>query len=112
MLGVLRALIGAAGAVIKIFKGGEKPTWAEAMPFVLQQLIPAVQQAVEYQGYNTREKFDAWLSTMDASTGTDPGAIDIIPQLPQDKEEEFFDALKEAARVYGYSLIGVEGYNV
>ena len=91
---------------------GAKPSLIDALPFAVGQLLPAVQKAIHYQGLNTKEKFDAWLVTVDAGTGSDENAVDFIAGLPADKEEIFFDHLIEAARIYGYNLIGVEGYRL
>lgn len=88
----------------------DKPSLADALPFAVAQLLPAVQKAIEFQGLNTQEKLDAWLDTLDKATGVEAGAIDFVGGLPADKEEEFFDALIQAARIYGYHLIGVKGY--
>jgi len=91
---------------------GTKPTMVDAIPFAVSQMLPAVQRAIQYQGLDTKEKLDAWLVTIDAGTGSDADAVDIIARLPADKEESFFDHLIEAARIYGYHLIGVEGYRL
>jgi hypothetical protein len=61
---------------------------------------------------DTKEKFDSWLKTVDTYTGNDAAAIDLIPKMPADAEEEFFDHLIEVARIYGYMLLNVEGYHV
>ena len=83
---------------------------AEVLPQAIATLLPMIRNAITYQGLDTREKFDAWLETLDASTGTDPGAIQIIPNMPAKFEEEFFDGLKQAARCYGYMLLKLPGY--
>ena len=79
------------------------------LPFVVSQLLPAVEQAIRFQGLNTKEKFDSWLTTLDESTGIEP-PVDLISRLPAEQEEALFDHLLEAARIYGYHLIGVPGY--
>jgi len=93
-----------------VAKAGDKPSLADALPFAVGQLLPAIQKAIQYQGLDTKEKFDRWLATVDAGTGSEATAIDLIATLPADKEEAFFDHLIEAGRIYGYHLIGVEGY--
>lgn len=90
----------------------DRPALADAIPFAVGQMMPAVKQAIRYQGLDTKEKLDAWLDTIDAGTGSDAEAVDVVAKLPADKEEVLFDHLIEAARVYGYHLIGVEGYRL
>lgn len=91
---------------------GEAQLPAElGIPQIIQQALVLVQKAVKYDGMDTKAKFDAWLDAYDAGTGSDPAAINLIKGLPADKEEVMFDHVKEAARVYGYHLIGVEGYS-
>jgi len=110
MFGWLKAVVSIGLKIYGYVAKSDKPGLADALPFAVGQMLPAVQKAIEYQGLDTKEKFDAWLATVDAGTGSDEGALDLIVKLPPDKEEEFFDHLVEAARIYGYHLIGVVGY--
>lgn len=110
MLGWLKAAVSFAVKMYGFVTKDEKPSLVDALPFAVGQLLPAVQRAIQFQGLNTQEKFDAWLDTLDQSTGIDKGAIDFIGGLPADKEEEFFDHLIAAARIYGYHLMGLDGY--
>ena len=111
MLGWLRAALNAGLTVYSLVKGkDEKPSLTEALPMVISNLLPMVQNAISFGGMNTKGKFDAFLDTIDSATGEDATAIDFIQDLPAEKEEQLFDHLKEAARIYGYSLIGVPGY--
>lgn len=110
MFGWLKVIVGVAAKIYGYVKGSRPTTFANVIPFAVSQLLPAVENAIKYQSLDTKEKFDAWLQTLDQTTGSDPGAVDIIERLPADKEEEFFDHLVEAARIYGYHLIGVPGY--
>lgn len=88
-----------------------KPTLTDLLPVIMSNLLPAVEKAIGYQGLDTQEKFDSWLEALDAGTGSDPTAVDLIRDLPPDQEELLFDHLKEAARIYGYCLIKVPGYH-
>lgn len=98
-------------SIFKLFKGSDdKPSLTELLPFVLNQLIPAVDNAIKYQGLDTKEKFDQWLTFIDVSTGTDPGAFDFMGSMPPDVEEQMFDHLIETARIYGYNRLKVPGY--
>lgn len=51
---------------------------------------------------------DDGLLAFDEQTGLD--GIDVIKDLPQDKEEEFLDHIKEASRIMLYNKAGVEGF--
>lgn len=110
MLGWLKSAVSFAVKLYGWVNKGGKPSLADALPFAVSQLLPAVRRAIEFQGLDTQEKFDAWLDTLDEATGVEAGAIDFIGGLPAEKEEEFFDHLIEAARIYGYYIIGVPGY--
>lgn len=110
MLGWLKAAVTFSVKMFGWIKQTDQPSLIDALPFAVAQLLPAVQRAIEYQGLHTQEKFDTWLNTLDQATGVEAGAIDFVGGLPADKEEEFFDHLIEAARIYGYHLIGVKGY--
>ena len=110
MLGWLKAAVVFGVKMFGWVKQTDKPSLTDALPFAVSQLLPVVQRAIEFQGFDTQEKFDAWLLTLDQATGVEAGAIDFIGGLPADKEEAFFDHLIGAARIYGYHLIGVEGY--
>lgn len=110
MLGWLKSAVVFGVKMFGWVTKSEKPSLVDALPFAVSQLLPAVQRAIEFQGLNTQEKFDTWLETLDQATGVEAGAIDFIGGLPAEKEEEFFDHLIAAARIYGYHLIGVKGY--
>lgn len=112
MIGWIKAIIGVAIKVIFLFKDKDHPIdpLTEALPLALAQILPAVRNAIAYQGYDTVEKFDTWLVTIDMMTGTDAGAIDLIPHMPAKIEENFFDAAVKMARCYGYMLLKVDGY--
>jgi len=110
LLGIFKVGI----SVFNLFKGSgeQKPSLTELLPFALTQLIPAVDNAIKYQGLASKEQFDQWLVTLDATTGSDPGAFDFMKSMPPEIEEEMFDALINVARIYGYNRLKVEGYYV
>ena len=91
---------------------GAKPTMTDLLPLVVGNILPAVEKAISYQNLDSQEKVDAWLATLDAATGEEASAADVLRDLPADKEEQLFDHLLEVARIYAYSKIGVEGYTV
>lgn len=113
MLGWIKAAVGFGVKMYsKLNEGSKTDVMSDALPFAISTLLPTVKNAIAYGGKNTKEKFDAWLDTLDAMTGDDQLAIDLIPSLPPALEEKFFDHLKEAARIYGYMMLKVEGYAV
>lgn len=111
MLGFIKGALSIGVQVFKLFtRSDQKPALTDVIPFVIEKLFPAVQQAIAYGELDTKEKIDAWLETFDASTGTDPGAVELIPNMPAEIEEAFFDKIKDALRIYAYCLIKVPGY--
>lgn len=110
MFGVIKTILSVGVKVLSLFKGGQKPSIGETLSFTLQQLIPAIENAIAYENLDSKEKFDNWLETFDKSTGSDQYAVDLIKGMPKQAEEEFFDGIKQAAKAYGYMKIGVEGY--
>ncbi len=97
------------GALVKALTG-KKASMTDILKLALNNLLPSVEAAIQ-NGANTKELFDAWLDELDARTGTDVGAFDIIKDMPADKEEEFFDHLKEMARLYGYCKLELPGFH-
>lgn len=111
--GIILGAFKVATGIYKLLKpapGAPTPAFAEIWPDVTANVMKAVNAAVTYGGIDTKEKLDAYLATADAALGDEPAAIDIVKGLPADKEEQLSDHLIEAARIYGYHLIGVEGY--
>lgn len=98
-------------SVYKMVKGDDKPAnLVDALPLALPQILGSVQSAIKMQGFTTAEQIDSWIGTADALTGSDPGALDLVPGLPADKEEELFDAVLQAVKVVAYHKAGVAGY--
>ncbi len=110
MIGWIKTALSLGLRMFGILTGKDKPRMTDALPFVLANLLPAVEKAIEYKGLSTQAKFDSWLATLDTGTGSDLDAADFFPNLPPNREEELFDHLIEAARIYGYCLLKVDGY--
>lgn len=112
ILGLLKSLITLAPRVLGLFSVGSEPkiTYDRGIEFALTNIFPAIRSAVEYGGLDNKEKIDAWFDAVDAGTGTDPDAIDLIKSMPDDKEEEMFDAIIVAGRAFAYNLAKVPGY--
>jgi hypothetical protein len=112
MFGWIKAALGVGLKLYGLIRGSgsKSDLLSDALPFVVNQLLPAVRTAIEYKGLNTRDKFDRWLETIDVATGDDDVSLDLIPHMPAKIEEDFFDHAKELARCYGYCLLRVPGY--
>ena len=88
----------------------KKPSWTEIATRIVPAVFDLVNQAIDFGGYDTKEKFDEFLALLDLKTGVDAGAMDIFKDVTAQGEEEFFDGILMAARAYGYSKLKVEGY--
>lgn len=111
MLGIIRAILSTGLKIFAITKQ-TKPTTSELIMTIMSQLFPTINNAIKAQNMTTHEQFDAWLVTMDEATGTDAMALDIIKGMSAELEEQFFDHIIAAARVYGYWLIDGKGEHV
>jgi hypothetical protein len=109
ILGLLQGVVQGAAAVFSLFHG-KKPTLTEILPAVATTVFSVIDQAQSYGNLSTKEQIDSWLDTYDQTTGSEPGAVDLAPSMPKDKEEEMLDHVKEAARLYAYNRAKVAGY--
>lgn len=110
--GALLSVLGLAKKAFEFLSGGKKPALGDLLTFAFPQIIAAVDNAVKYQGLTTKEQVDAWLATVDSSFGTDPGAFDLIKDMPQSAEEEMTDGLIKFVQAYAYYRAGVVGYKL
>lgn len=97
-------------SLVSLFKS--KPKLSDVLAFALSRLPDLIENAINFGGYDTKEKFDDFLFLFDHYTGIEAGAIDLIKDLPLDQEEAFFDHIKEAARIIGYNRLKVAGYHL
>jgi hypothetical protein len=109
-MSIISKLFEVGASMVSLFR--RKPKWTEAVPLVISQVLPLVNDAIVYGGMDSKEKFDSWLEGFDRATGSDPGAVNVIHDIPADKLEEFYDHIKEAARIFGYAKLGVPGFTV
>ncbi len=107
-MSLLSGIASAAVAIYGLIK--RKPSWTDIVGSIVPQIFIAVDKAIEFGGYSTKEKFDEFLVLLDLKTGIDAGAVDFLKDVTPQAEEEFFDGLIAAARAYGYARIGVPGY--
>ena len=112
-LGILKGAVNFGLQLFGAIRGSDqKPTLTDLLPAIVGNILPAIDQAITFQNLDTKEKLDAWFGTLDAATGMEATAVDIIKNLPADKEEQFWDHIIEAARIFAYNKIGVEGFKV
>lgn len=105
---MLKAMIDTLLKMVKAF--GAKPKLSEILIMVITFLPQLVTNILTVSSYSTKEKIDELLETFDAYTGSEPGTIDIIRDLPADKEEEFCDHFKEMLRIIAYNKLQLHGY--
>lgn len=110
--GALLSILSTGIGLFKLLTGGAKPSVGDLLKFSLPQILQAVDNAVTYQGLSTKEQVDAWLSTADANFGADPGALDLVKDMPPEAEEEMTDGLIQFVRAYAYYRAGVPGYKL
>ena len=83
-----------------------------ALLWRLATMLPSVLGSIQdFISATPEEKIDDALNELDLRTGTDPQAIDILATLPQDKEEELFDAVKTIARIMIKHALKTPGYH-
>jgi len=107
---MLRMFVNSIVAMVKLF--GEKPSVLKVLTTIMTYLPSLVQQVIDFKKADAGERFDEFLETLDAYTGTDEGAVRVFPHLPPEREEEFWDAIKAAVRIHGNQLLKREGYYV
>jgi len=98
--------------IVKVAKSIGKKKITDIALDIITQLPRVIIDGIAYGQLDTVEKLDEALSELDLRTGSDEGAMDILRDLPPDKEEALFDHLKEMLRIIGRSKLKVEGYNV
>ena len=90
----------------------DKAPFTEILMSIITTLPKAIMDAIAYGKISTIEKLDEALEELDLRTGIETGALDVIRDLPADKEEIVFDALKQMIEVLGKNKLKVEGYYV
>ena len=90
----------------------QKKKFTDIILAVFTKITESVMDLLKFGKLSTKEMLDESLTELDLRLGSDPGAIDIDPDLPADKEEELTDHLKEVIRILGYNKLKVEGYYI
>lgn len=109
-MSVLNSIFSTAVGLWRFFGG--KPKWSDVVGRVTRDVFDLVDQAITFGNMDNRKKFDDFLQALDLKTGADPGAVDMLKDVPADQEEVFWDHIVEAARVYGYCKLKIPGFFV
>jgi len=107
-MGILTQMLTKAIELVGLITGKSK--FSDVFMRILSWVPDLVNQVRGIGGMSTKEKIDEALQSMDDLTGLDDGALDIIHDLPADKEEALFDHLKEVIRILSYNKLELEGY--
>jgi len=87
-----------------------KAKFSEILMQLVISLPKAIMDAIQYGKISSVEKLEEALGEFDLRTGSDAGALDIIKDLPADKEEEAMDALRKIVEILGKNKLKVDGY--
>lgn len=109
-MGILTRLIQIAISLYGTLKG--KPKFTDVLMKLLGFIPDLIAQVGRIEDLSTEDKIEEALLAFDDYTGSDAGAIDIIRDMPADKEEELFDALKVVIRNMAFCKLKVHGYYV
>jgi len=105
---MLKLFIDGIVSMVNLF--GSKPSIFKVLSTVLSFLPSLIAQAIDFSKSDAAQKLDELLAGLDAYTGTDPGAVRLFPHLPPEREEEFWDSIGNAVRLYGYNKLKKDGY--
>jgi hypothetical protein len=94
------------------FRGAEKPNILNMTSFALNNLLPAVQNALASQNLTTEEQIDKWAASLDAMTGTDVGGVSFDTDMPLDKQEEMADHMIAIMKITAKHSQAIKGYIV
>ena len=109
-MGILTQMLRKAIELVGLIAG--KAKFSDVFMRVLSWVPDLVNQVRGIGGMSTKEKIDEALRSMDDLTGVDDGAIDVLHDLPADKEEALFDHLTEVIRILSYNRIELDGYYI
>lgn len=110
-MSIFKDLFNVAKTIVKTVAGGGGSI-TDLIMSIAMQLPNLISQVKGFIGADAKLKIDEGLEGFDELTGTDEGAIDLVKDLPADKEEEALDHLKELIRILAYSKAKVDGYYI
>jgi hypothetical protein len=109
-MSIVTRLIQIAVSLYGAFTG--KPKFTDVLMKLLGFIPELIARVGEIEDLSTPEKVEEALLAFDDYTGTDAGAFDIIRDMPAEKEEEVFDAVKVIIRNMAFCKLKVHGYYV
>ena len=105
---MIKLFVDSIVGMVKLF--GSKPNIMKVLGTVMTFLPSLVSQVINFKDANAGEKFDEMLEALDAYTGSDDGAVRLFPHLPIEREEEFWEHITGAVRIYGNQQLKRPGY--
>ena len=87
-----------------------KPKFTDVLMSMVGWIPTLINQISSVKEMDSRQKLDEALETFDAFTGSEETAVDIIHDLPAEREEELFDHVKQIIRILAYNRLEVDGY--
>jgi hypothetical protein len=107
-MSIFTSIINGVVSVVKMVK--DKASFADIAMSLVTQLPQMILDMIQAGKISTVEKLDEALEELDLRTGMDVGALDVVRNLPPDKEEKLFDHLKGIIQILGKHKLKVEGY--
>ncbi len=109
-MSILTRLIKIGVSLYDAFK--VKPKFTDILMKVIGFIPGLIAQVGKIDELSNEQKIEEALQAFDDYTGSDVGALDIIKDMPADKEEEVFDAVKVIIRNTAFCKLRVAGYYV
>jgi hypothetical protein len=109
-MSIFSSIISGIISVVKLVK--EKAIFTDIAMNLIVQLPQMILDMIAANKLDTEAKLDEALEELDLRTGMDAGALDVVRNLPADKEEDLFDHLKGIIQILGKHKLKVEGYYI
>lgn len=109
-MSILSGLLKKAFEVVSMIS--HKPKFTDVVLSLVGWIPSLISQVGAIGEMDSKEKVDEALQALDDFTGSDPDALDLIRDLPAEKEEALFDHLKEVIRILVYNRLKIAGYYV
>ena len=107
-MSLVNSIINAVLAAAKLVGSGQ--SFSTVILAVIGQLPKLISETITFWSLDDEDKLDEALAEADKRLGSEIGALDIIHDLPDDKEEELTDAMLTIVRILAKSKLGIEGY--
>jgi hypothetical protein len=107
-MSLLSGIINLAVKTVKLIN--DKAKFTDIVMHLIATLPSAILNLIAAGKLDNEGKLDEALAELDVRTGSDLGALDVVHDLPPDKEELLFDHLKGIVEILGKNKLGVAGY--